>query len=207
MAAGPFDLNSIILYALGFIGIALIFLTRYVMKGKARDMTNLWFVTFFAYFIFYTLASSKLIVNDTGANIGYAIIWPIPAILGAWVADKIEDKESTKLPVIKWLTYLLFGIVFAFLVDGGAGLFGWYTYNPELLKTVVVNPIGGISLPAVVPLILGILLMVLVELVDRLRRIMGRKAYNTQSTLLICGLSVLLGALAWTLVDIVLGML
>jgi len=109
------DLSVILLYALAVIGPIMIFLTQYIVKGKGRDMTRLWFITFFSYMIYYWLAKTNGFYNDPNDIVyGFAMLWPIAAILSYWLTDLLT-KQGRFVPFFEMMIAFLVSVVFAFL--------------------------------------------------------------------------------------------
>ncbi|MCD1295138.1 hypothetical protein CUJ83_09020 [Methanocella sp. CWC-04] len=201
------EYNVLLLYLLGFLGPLLIYLTRYVARGRTKDMTRLWFVTFFAFIIFYWLAGNDYIISNV-EPIGYALLWPVVAILSFWAVFKLTEKEPSPIPFFDWMVSFLIAALFAFLLDGIAGAMGWYTYNPAMIDaTAIMNPISGTKTPAVIPLMLGILLMGVHFLAMKFHTILKEKMKVSESstTLLLSGLAVILGGLLWIVTEFVMG--
>jgi hypothetical protein len=202
------ELDIIILYALAILGPVMIFLTHYVVKGRSRDMTRLWFITFIAYIVYYWLAESNYLVDPRGIVYGYAMLWPIAAILAFWAVDKLMSKEGSPIPFFKWMVIFLVAVVFAFVLDGLGGLMHWYTYNPAVLdKTAMVNPISGLQIPALLPFLMGIVMVGVFMLTFNLHKILrDRRIDETSATLLLSGLAVVVSGFVWGLTDLVLSL-
>lgn len=198
-------METLLLYGIAFLGPILIFLTKNVVRGRTRDMTRLWFITFFAYVVFYWLAANEYMINETGSIFGYALLWPIPAILAFWVSEKLTEKE-TYLPLIKWSVFFFIAILFAVLLDAAAGQIGWYSYSPAVTATSsFVNPLGGITVPAVIPFMLGVLMVVVFFLTMTVHAILRmKKISESNATLLLSGLAVISGGLIWVITGVLL---
>jgi hypothetical protein len=200
------DIDIIALYALAVVGPLMIFLTHYVVKGRSRDMTRLWFITFFSYTVYYWLAKSNGFFNDPRDIVySFALLWPIAAILSFWITELLTKKGST-VPFFQLMVAFLVSTAFAFLLDGAAGILNWYAYNPDKLdKTSLINPIGGMAMPALMPFMLGILMIVVFFLVFNVHKeIRKRRIDETSATLLLAALSVVLGGALWVVSDLVL---
>jgi hypothetical protein len=200
------DIDIIALYALAVIGPIMIFLTRYVVKGRSRDMTRLWFITFFSYTVYYWLAKSNGFFNDPRDIVfSFALLWPIPAILSFWISERLT-KNDTPVPFFKQTIAFLVGTVFAFLLDGAAGIFNWYAYNPDKLdKASLINPLGGMHMPALMPLLLGVLMVIVFYLVFNVHEALRkRRISETSATLLLAALSVVLGGALWVVSGLIL---
>lgn len=92
------ELDIIFLLALAIIGPIMIFLTHYIVKGRGRDMTRLWFITFISYIVYYMLVKNSYMNDPRGIVYGFALLWPIAAILGFWLVEKLTAKESSPIP-------------------------------------------------------------------------------------------------------------
>lgn len=200
------DLSLILLYALAVIGPIMIFLTHYIVKGRGRDMTRLWFITFFSYMIYYWLAKSNGFYNDPNDFVyGFALLWPIPAILAFWLTE-ILTKKGRFVPFFEMMIAFLVSVVFAFLLDGVAGIMNWYTYNTANVdKTWLVNPIGGLQVPSLVLFMMGVLMVIVYFMVFNVHQVLRKKRIDeTSATLLLAFLSVFLGGALWVVTDFVL---
>lgn len=202
------DLDIIVLFAMAILGPVMIFLTHYVVKGRSRDMTRLWFITFIAYIVYYWLAESNYLVDPRGIVYGYALLWPIAAILAFWVVDKLMSKEGSPIPFFKWMVIFLVAVVFAFVLDGIGGLMNWYTYNPAMLdKTAMVNPISGLQVPALMPFLMGIVMVGVFLLAFNVHKILrDRRIDETSGTLLLSGLAVVMSGFIWGVTDLILSL-
>lgn len=201
------DIDVIALYVLAVVGPVMIFLTRYVVKGRTRDMTRLWFITFFSYMVYYWLAKSYNFYDDAEDLVyNFALLWPIAAILSFWIGEKLSEK-GTSVPFLRWMTYFLVAVAFAFLLDGGTGIFHWYAYDPDRLdKTPFINPLGGLAMPALMPFLLGVLMMGVFALVFNVHKELRKKRIDeTSATLLLAGLSVVMGGALWVATDLIMG--
>ncbi len=200
------DLSLILLYALAVIGPIMIFLTHYIVKGRGRDMTRLWFITFFSYMIYYWLAKSNGLFNDPNDIVyGFALLWPIAAILSFWLTELLT-KKGRFVPFFEMMVAFLVSVVFAFLLDGFAGIMNWYTYNTANAdKTWLVNPIGGLQMPSLVLFMLGVLMIIVYFLVFNVHKMLRKRHIDdTSATLLLAFLSVFLGGALWVVTDVVL---
>jgi hypothetical protein len=201
------DIDLIALYALAVIGPVMIFLTHFVVKGRSRDMTRLWFITFFSFMVYYWLAKSyDYFINQRGDVYAFSLLWPIAAILSFWLAEKLTEK-GTLVPFFKWMVYFLVAAVFAFILDGVAGIMRLYAYNSAKLDvTPFINPIGGAPMPALMPFLMGVLMMGVFFLVFNVhKQLRKRRIDETSATLLLGALSVVLGGLLWVASDLILG--
>lgn len=200
------DLNLIFLYALAVVGPIMIFLTRYITKGRGKDMTRLWFITFFSYMVYYWLAKSNGFFNDPQDIVyGFALLWPIAAILAFWLAV-ILTKKGRFVPFFEMMVAFMVSVVFAFVLDGFAGIMGFYTYNTALAdKTWLVNPIGGLLMPSLMPFLMGVLMIIVYFLVFNLyKEFRKRHIDDTSATLLLAFISVILGGALWVVTDTIL---
>ncbi|BAI62247.1 conserved hypothetical protein [Methanocella paludicola SANAE] len=200
------DLSLILLYALAVIGPIMIFLTHYIVKGRGRDMTRLWFITFFSYMIYYWLAKSNGFYNDPNDFVyGFALLWPIAAILSFWITELLT-KKGRFVPFFEMMVAFLVSVVFAFVLDGIAGIMNWYTYNTANVdKTWLVNPIGGLHMPSLVLFMLGVLMIIVFFLVFNVHKeLKKRRIDETSATLLLAFMSVILGGALWVVTDFVL---
>jgi hypothetical protein len=202
------DLDIIVLFAMAILGPVLIFLTHYVVKGRSKDMTRLWFITFIAYIVYYWLAEGNYLLDPRGIVYGYALLWPIAAILAFWAVDKLMSKEGSPIPFFKWMVIFLVAVVFAFVLDGIGGLMNWYTYNPAVLdKTAMVNPISGLQIPALLPFLMGIVMVGVFLLAFNVHKILrDRRIDETSGTLLLSGLAVVMSGFIWGVTDLVLSL-
>lgn len=199
------DLDIIALYALAVIGPIMIFLTHFIVKGRGKDMTRLWFITFFAYMIYYILAESGGMYSDPREMIySYALLWPIAAILAFWIAQ-ILTKNGRFVPFFEMMIAFVVGVFFTFLLDGLGGIFHWYTYVQPASATVVqktwfANPIGGLLMPSIVPFLMGILMIFVFFAVFNLyKELRKRHIDDTSATLLLAFLSVFVGGALWVI--------
>ena len=199
------ELDIIILFAMAILGPVMIFLTHYIAKGRSRDMTRLWFITFIAFIVYYWLAESNYIVDPRGIVYGYALLWPIAAILGFWIVEKLTAKEASPIPFFRYMVYFLVAVVFAFLLDGIGGLMKWYTYNPAVLdKSAMINPISGLQLPAVIPFLMGIVMIGVFLLNFNLHKILrDRRIDETSATLLLSALAVVMSGFVWGVTEVI----
>jgi len=201
------DIDILLLYALAVIAPIMIFATRYVVKGRSRDMTRLWFISFFSYTVYYWLAKSyDYYVDPQDVVYAFAFLWPIAAILSFWLAEKLTEK-GTPVPSFKWIVYFLVAAAFAFLLEGAAGIMQWYTYNSDKLDvTPFINPLSGTAMPALMPFLLGLLMIGVFFLVFNVHKLLKKKRIGeTSATLLLGALSVVMVGLVWVVSDLLLG--
>ena len=199
------DTNIIILLVSAILGPVMIFATRYVAKGRSRDMTRLWFVTFIAFIVYYWLAENNYIVDPNGNAYVFALLWPIAGILAFWLLALLTAKEASPIPFFRYMVFYLVAVVFAFLLDGIAGMMSLYTYSPAVLgNNTVLNPISGLQVPTVLPFLVGILMILIYFLAFELHaNLRKRKIDETSATLLLCALAVVGSGLVWGITDLV----
>jgi hypothetical protein len=184
----------------------MIFLTRYIVKGRGRDMTRLWFITFFSYMVYYWLAKSNGFYNDPNDIVyGFALLWPIAALLSFWISELLT-KKGRFVPFFEIMVAFMVSVVFAFLLDGIAGIMHWYSYNTANMdKTWLVNPIGGLEVPSLMLFLMGVLMIIVYFLVFNVHKeLKKRRIDETSATLLLAFMSVLLGGALWVVTDFVL---
>jgi hypothetical protein len=199
------DLSIYVLFALAVVGPIMIFLTRYITKGRGKDMTRLWFITFFAYMVYYWLANSSGFINDPeGVSYGCALLWPIAAILSFWIAELLTRKGRF-VPFFEMMIAFVVSVLFAFVLDGAAGIMHWFTYNTANVdKTWFVNPISGLQMPSLVPFLLGVLMIIVFFLVFNVyKELKKRRIDETSATLLLAFISVLLGGALWEITNLI----
>jgi hypothetical protein len=199
------ELDIIFLLALAIIGPIMIFLTHYIVKGRGRDMTRLWFITFISYIVYYMLVKNSYMNDPRGIVYGFALLWPIAAILGFWLVEKLTAKESSPIPFFRYMVYFLVAIVFAFVLDGLGGLMNWYTYNPSVLdKTAMVNPISGLQIPAIIPFLMGIVMIGVFLLTFSVHKVLrNRRIDETSATLLLSALAVVMSGFVWGITELI----
>ena len=110
---------------IAFLGPILVYLTRYVLKGRAAVASRLWFVSFCSYVVFYFLARDNYISTPI-ESFYFALLWPIPAILAFWLTERIGGKQSP-IPYFRWTVYFLAGLVFALVLDTAGTAAGWFS--------------------------------------------------------------------------------
>lgn len=200
------DLDIIILFGIAILGPIMIFLTHFVVKGRSKDMTRLWFITFISYMVYYWLARSNYIVDPRGIVYAFALIWPVAGILAFWISEKLAGSEGSPIPFFKWMVCFLVAVIFAFVLDGAAGLMGLYTYNPAALdKTAMTNPISGLPVPAIIPFLMGIVMIGVFFLTFNVHKVLrAKKIDDTSATLLLSALAVVMGGLIWQVTDLIL---
>jgi hypothetical protein len=200
--------NVITLYAVAIIGPIMIFLTQFVTKGHTRDMTRLWFISFFSYLVFYWLAETYGYFNDPNGYLYiFALWWPIGAILAFWIAD-ILTRRGTAVPFFRWIVYFLVAAGFSLILDGVAGLLQMYSYSADKIakvSTTITNPLGGLTIPALMPLLVGVLMIVVFYLVFNVYFVLRkRRIDDTSATLLLAALSIVIGGFIWVVANAVL---
>lgn len=192
------DVRFIEVVVIGFIGILMIYLTKYVIKGKTSTALRLWFVSFCMYVVYYWLASGTYIESAV-ETFFYALLWSIPAILSYWVVGKMAEKEGA-MPFFRWWTPFLIAIVFALVLDSVAGVAGWYTYNLTTITTgTFVSPVGGLTIPAILVFMLGLMMVGVIFLSEIVFYWLKKKYGGTTATYILIGLSFVAGGLVWLL--------
>ena len=199
---GNIDYGLIGIIAVAFLGPVLVYLTRYVLKGKTAVASRIWFVSFCTYVVYYYLAKGYYI-DTVIPTFYFALLWPIAAILTYWFSERIAARDSP-IPFFRWMVYLLAGILFAMVLDIIGGLAGWYSYG-SFTETISV-PFSGLQVPAIVPLMLGVLLMGVFFLIDNAYEILKKRIGTATTTYVLIGLSFVLGGLVWVVGDFLLGM-
>jgi hypothetical protein len=197
------DFGVIGIIIIAFLGPLLVYLTRYVVKGRTPTAMRLWFVAVATYVVYYLLASGN-ILDAKIEPYYFALLWPIPAILTFWLVEKTALAKNSPILLFKWLVYFLAGIVFAFVFDIIANAAGWYSYNITSASTnLLTNPISGTEVPAIVLLMLGVMMVGIFFLCDTVFRVLRQKIRSPASvTYLLIGLGFILGGLVWTIGDI-----
>jgi hypothetical protein len=199
------ELDIIILLVMAILGPVMIFLTHYIVKGRGKDMTRLWFITFISFIVYYMLVKSNYINDPRGIVYGYALLWPIAAILAFWIVEKLTAKEASPIPFFRYMVYFLVAVIFAFVLDGIGGIMNWYTYNSSVLdKTAMVNPISGLQVPAVVPFLMGIIMIGVFLLTFNVHKIIrSRRIDDTSATLLLSALAVVMSGFVWGATEVI----
>ena len=200
--------NVIVLYAVAILGPLMVFLTHFVSKGHTRDMTRLWFIAFFSYLVFYWLAKTYGYFNDPNDYLYvFALWWPIGGILAFWIADLLT-RQGTVVPFFKWIIAFLVGAGFSLVLDGVAGMVQAYSYSADKIAkaaTTITNPIGGLTIPALMPLLMGILMIVVFYLVFNVYVVLRkRRIDDTSATLLLAALSIVAGGFIWVVANAIL---
>ena len=190
---------SIIVIA--FLGPVLVFLTRYVLKGKGRTAaaSRLWFVSFCTFVVYYWLAKDKYIVTPL-EPFYFALLWPIVAVLTFWLTERLNMKRSP-MPLFRWMVYFLAGVIFAFVMDILSNALGWYTYIAGAAGSTILNPVTGGDVPAIVLLMLGVLLTGVFYLSDNAYVVLKRRIGAITTTYVLIGLSFIWGGFAWMIFD------
>ena len=192
------ELEFIEVVLIGFVGVLMIYLTKYVIKGKTSTALRLWLVSFCVYVVYYWLAGG-VYLNSKVEPFFYALLWAIPAILSYWLVNKLSDREG-ELPYYQWMTPFIVAVLFAVVVDGIAGLGGWYTYNLSSIGTgTFSNPISGITTSALLILMLGIMMLGVIFLSEVVFFMLKKKIGGTSATYIIIGLSFFAGGMIWIL--------
>ncbi len=200
------DTSVIAIIILAFLGPLLVYLTRYVIKGRTAAASRLWFVSVCAYVVYYLLASGN-ILDAKIEPYYFALLWPIPAILTLWLVDKIAAAESP-VPYFKWLIYFMAGIVFAFLVDITSSVTGWYAYNATVANvSSITSPVNGMQIPAMALFMLGVLMVGVFFLSDFVfKRLKQKVSSPSSATFILIGLAFVLGGVVWVVTDLVISL-
>jgi hypothetical protein len=199
------DTSVIAIIILAFLGPLLVYLTRYVIKGRTAAASRLWFVSVCAYVVYYLLASGN-ILDAKIEPYYFALLWPIPAILTLWLVDKIAAAESP-VPYFKWHIYFMAGVIFAFLVDIASSATGWYAYNATIANaTTITSPVNGMQVPAMALFMLGVLMVGVFFLSDFVFKQLKKKVSPSSATFALIGLAFILGGLVWVVTDLVMGL-
>jgi hypothetical protein len=191
--------------AIGFLGPLLVYLTRYVFKGKGKTpvASRLWFVSFCTYVVFYWLAKDRYIDTDI-ETFYFALLWPIAGILTYWATEKLGES-----PILYFRYFVAFmaGLIFAFALDTIGALAGWYSYDPSVVASAAItNPLTGSQAPAAVLIMLGVLMVGVQYLVTAGFDYLKKKHGAVTSTYVLIGLSFILGGLVWVATDFVIGL-
>lgn len=194
------DLEVLGIIIIAFLGPLLIYLTRYVLKGKTVVASRIWFVSFCTFVIYYWLAKGYFI-STTIEPFYFALLWPIAAILTYWFSEKAGGRDSP-IPYFRWMIYFIAGILFAFVLDTIASYAGWYTYNASIIaSTAISNPVSGTQTPAIVLLMLGVLMLGVFFLIDNAYEFLKAKVGGVTTTYLLIALSFIVGGLVWVISD------
>jgi len=198
------DLGVIGIIVIAILGPVLVYLTRFVVRGRTPTAMRLWFVSVAAYLVYYLLANGN-IINASIEPYYFALLWPIPAILTFWLVEKTAAAKNSPILLFKWIIYFLAGLIFAFLVDTAAES-GWYTYNTAAISSnLLTNPITGTAVPAVVLLMLSVMMMGVFFICDNLFRLLRQKIRSPASvTYLLIGIGFIWGGIVWTIGDLIL---
>ena len=198
------ELDIIILYAMAILGPVMIFLTHYVAKGRSRDMTRLWFITFIAFIVYYWLADSNYVVDPVASSMDMRSVADRrhPRILDR---GKAHGKGSLAHTLFQVHGLLPRGSHLDFVLDGIGGLMKWYTYNPAVLdKSAMINPISGLQVPAVIPFLMGIVMIGVFLLNFNLHKILrDRRIDETSATLLLSALAVVMSGFVWGATEVI----
>jgi len=200
------DTSVIVIIILSFLGPLLVYLTRYVIKGRTAAASRLWFVSVCAYVVYYLLASGN-ILDAKIEPYYFALLWPIPAILTLWLVDKIAAAESP-VPYFKWLIYFMAGVIFAFIVDIASSVTGWYAYNATVANvSSITSPVNGMQVPAMALFMLGVLMVGVFFLSDFVfKRLKQKVSSPSSATFILIGLAFVLGGVVWVVTDLIIGL-
>lgn len=198
------DFGVIGIILIAFLGPLLVYLTRYVVKGRTPTAMRLWFVSVCIYVVYYLLASGN-VLDAKIEPYYFALLWPIPAILTFWLIERTATAKQSPILLFKWIVYFLAGVLFAFIVDILANTAGWYSYNTTAVTVnLLTNPVTGTQVPALILLMMGVMMMGVFFLCDNFFRWLRQKVRsNSSATYLLIGLAFVLGGLIWTLGDLV----
>ena len=198
------DIGVIGIILIAFLGPLLVYLTRYVVKGRTPTAMRLWFVSVCAYVVYYLLANGS-ILDAKIEPYYFAPLWPIPAILTFWLVEKTGVAKESPIVLFKWMIYFMAGVFFAFLVDTLANAAGWYSYNTTAVTAnLMTNPVTGTQVPAMVLLMMGLMMIGVFYICDNIFRWLRQKVRsNSSATYLLIGLGFILGGLIWTIGELV----
>jgi hypothetical protein len=197
------DFGVIAIIVIAFLGPLLVYLTRYVVKGRTPTAMRLWFVTVATYAVYYLLANGN-ILNAKIEPFYFALLWPIPAILIFWLIEKTALAKNSPILLFKPLLYFLASVVFAFILDIVANSAGWYSYNITAASAnLLTNPVTGTQVPAIVLMMIGVMMVGVFFLCDNVFRVLRQKVRSPSSvTYLLIGLGFILGGIVWTIGDL-----
>lgn len=197
------DFGIIAIIIIAFLGPLLVYLTRYVVKGRTPTAMRLWFVTVATFAVYYLLANGN-ILDAKIEPFYFALLWPIPAILTFWFVEKTALTKNSPILLFKWLLYFLASVVFAFVLDIVANAAGWYSYNiTSGSANLLTNPVTGTDVPSIVLLMLGVMMVGVFFLCDNVFRVLRQKVRSPSSvTYLLIGLGFILGGIVWTIGDL-----
>ena len=191
---------------IAFLGPILVYLTRYVLKGRRAAASRLWFVAFCTYVVYYFLAQGYFI-NTRTEPFYFALLWPIPAVLAFWLVERTASRQSP-IPLYRWMIYFLIGVVFAFLLDTAGNSAGWYVYNATVItSTAIANPVSGSQAPAIVWFMLGVLMAGVFFLSDNVYEVLKRKIGVMTTNYVLIALAFILGGLVYAIGYWVMGMI
>jgi hypothetical protein len=199
------DIGVIGIILIAFLGPLLVYLTRYVVKGRTPTAMRLWFVSVSTYVVYYLLASGN-VLDAKIEPYYFALLWPIPAILTFWLIERTAaSAKQNSIPLFKWVGYFLAGVIFTFIVDILANVAGWYSYNTTAVTAnLLTNPVTGTEVPAMILLMMGVMMAGVFFLCDNLFRQLRQKVRsNSSATYLLIGLAFVLGGLVWTIGELV----
>jgi hypothetical protein len=198
------EIGEIAVIIIAFLGPLLVYLTKYVVKGRTPTAMRLWFVSVFAYVVYYLMADG--VVLDTKiAPYYFALLWPIPAILTFWFIERaVSSSKQTPIHMFKWVAFFLSGVVFAFIMDVAANALNWYSYNTTAVTTgLITNPLTNAEVPAIILMMLGIMMLGTFYLCDSFFRwLRQRVRSNASATYLLIGVAFILGGIVWVLGDL-----
>jgi hypothetical protein len=199
------DFGIIAIIIIAFLGPLLVYLTRYVVKGRTPTAMRLWFVAVATYVVYYLLANGS-ILDAKIEPYYFALLWPIPAILIFWLIERTALAKNSPILLFKWLLYFLASVVFAFVIDIVANAAGWYSYIiAPGAANILTNPVTGTEVPAIVLMMLGVVMVGVFFLCDDVFRLLRQKVRSPSSvTYLLIGLGFILGGIVWTIGELAL---
>jgi hypothetical protein len=198
------DIGVIGIILIAFLGPLLVYLTRYVVKGRTPTAMRLWFVSVCTYVVFYLLASGN-VLDAKIEPYYFALLWPIPAILTFWLVERTAAAKESPLLLFKWMIYFMAGVLFVLILDIIANVAGWYSYNTAAVTAnLITNPVTGTQMPAMVLLMMGLMMAGVFFICDNIFRWLRQKVRSPSSaTYLLIGIGFILGGLIWTIGELV----
>jgi hypothetical protein len=198
------EIGVIGIIIIAFLGPLLVYLTRYVVKGRTPTAMRLWFVSVCTYVVYYLLASGN-ILDAKIEPYYFALLWPIPAILTFWLVEKTSMAKESPIVLFKWMIYFLAGVLFSFIIDILANAAGWYSYNTATVTAnLMTNPVTGTQVPAMVLLMMGVMMAGVFFICDNIFRWLRQKVRsNASATYLLIGLAFIWGGIIWTIGELV----
>ncbi|HEY3273701.1 MAG TPA: hypothetical protein VGJ92_08070 [Methanocella sp.] len=194
------EIGVIGIIIIAFLGPLLVYLTRYVVKGRTPTAMRLWFVSVCTYVVYYLLANEN-ILDATIEPYYFALLWPIPAILTFWLVEKTSMAKESPNALFKWILYFIAGVISALIIDILANAAGWYSYNATAVTAnLITNPVTGTEVPAMVLLMMGVMMTGVFLICDNIFRWLRQKVRsNASATYLLIGLAFIWGGIIWTI--------